>query len=606
MPCPEAADEADRILQALALVNRGQPHHIRILIQDTCLAVVHIELVHLVNVAEEPEKTCIVALLEGSRLHEKRVEIRGSSCARRERPHIILVPRAADELADQLVNRRRRHLLPVVAKPGEKLPAVIAKCPGNCCSKDLFPGIFSAAGLAVPRSFLGPAAADRMQSILTFLAFRLLSPRLLLSRCREHTVIQELLPLVPENSPKRSDFILRESSEISAQHAVQGDVLSRIVNDAQCLQDCADFLCGKISSLVFEVQRNSFLLEHLPERILSAGGGAKENHHVAVPRRAKLPRLFIRHGKRSHQFTDSLGHGKSLLARGGERRNGVLLFLRGIRSSVLCPRSPVRFRIPGCLFLFPASVHQKELGLVRALPDPVLFRVASRFHAVAGFGFRRFRLRIAGPRLQGNALIVLHAADFPAHDFGENRVGRVQHFPPRAEILIQIDPLRLLVILAVGLVFFLENLRPCVPEAVNALLDISHHKAGITAVRAAGKSRPLFSRNGGKKKLLHLVAVLVLVDQNLVKILPVPFRGLPEDKGSVLFSLHQNLQCHVLQVREVDDISLLLDLLQELPVAERKVQKRPDRSLRLVHPLHRKRRILRDALQKGLHPFLQL
>ena len=71
--------------------------------------------------------------------------------------------------------------------------------------------------------------------------------------------------------------------------------------------------------------------------------------------------------------------------------------------------------------------------------------------------------------------------------------------------------------LPVSLVLFQKQLRPCQPEFINALLHVAHHKAVKTAFR--------FPADTGQQILLHQIAVLILVNQNLMKTAPVSKSG---------------------------------------------------------------------------------
>ena len=62
----------------------------------------------------------------------------------------------------------------------------------------------------------------------------------------------------------------------------------------------------------------------------------------------------------------------------------------------------------------------------------------------------------------------------------------------------------------------------------------------------------------------------------------------------------------MLQIRKINDIFLLLDLLQEPSVADGQRNQCGKRLLRPLHLVHRKRRILFNMIMKRIQPFLQL
>ena len=135
---------------------------------------------------------------------------------------------------------------------------------------------------------------------------------------------------------------------------------------------------------------------------------------------------------------------------------------------------------------------------------------------------------------------------------------------------MQINSLSHRVIIRITGVFFDKKLRSCQSELINALLDISYHEPVKCVLFLSG--------NTFKEQLLDQIAVLVLVDQDLGKKLPVLPGSRCGSKASILLSLKQDLQCHMLHVTEVDHIFLSLFFLKPVQELYGQCKQCPDRS----------------------------
>ena len=134
--------------------------------------------------------------------------------------------------------------------------------------------------------------------------------------------------------------------------------------------------------------------------------------------------------------------------------------------------------------------------------------------------------------MQGRILIVDNASHFPPHNPCKNRIYTVKHLPAASEILMEINPHGMISRLSVSLMLFQKQLRPCQPEFINTLLHIPHHKTIVPALR--------FPADAGEQILLHQIAVLILVNQDLMKTAPVVKRRLRRHI-TALFLPHKNL-----------------------------------------------------------------
>ena len=83
-------------------------------------------------------------------------------------------------------------------------------------------------------------------------------------------------------------------------------------------------------------------------------------------------------------------------------------------------------------------------------------------------------------------------------------VGRFQDFYVASKILLEQDQLTISPFFLIGLKLIIKNLRICLTETVDGLLDISHHEAVV----AIGQEF--------QHPFLGMVGILVLIDHDLV------------------------------------------------------------------------------------------
>ena len=123
-----------------------------------------------------------------------------------------------------------------------------------------------------------------------------------------------------------------------------------------------------------------------------------------------------------------------------------------------------------------------------------------------------FRFRIEKPRAEFFRLAVPELQALALHAERKHIVCRCKHLAPGAEIIRQQDLARLrvlrLFIGSIAFVFLQENTGVRQPEAVNGLLHIADQEPVLSVFG-----------HGLKDALLHLVGVLVLIDQNLAVLL---------------------------------------------------------------------------------------
>ena len=122
------------------------------------------------------------------------------------------------------------------------------------------------------------------------------------------------------------------------------------------------------------------------------------------------------------------------------------------------------------------------------------------------------RLRIRKPRAELFRLAITELERFSLHAERKHIVCRCKHLAPGAEIIRQQNLARLrvlrLFIGSIAFVFLQEDTGVRQPEAVNGLLHVADQEPVLSVFG-----------HGLKDALLHLVGVLVLIDQNLAVLL---------------------------------------------------------------------------------------
>ncbi len=307
-------------------------------------------------------------------------------------------------------------------------------------------------------------------------------------------------------SPDEGELLLVEAAEIAAHRAVQRNVLTRIVQHAQILDDLADLLRLKISGPRRHITGHAVFLKHAPEILIPARGRPEQDHDIAVPRGPERVRLLIRDRIMPHEFPDPEGDRLCLDAPAAV---ALLLFL--LRAIL---RVPLR-----------AAYHQQLRSRLRA------------------------RRKRSVPGLQCGSLVILHAADLRSANMTENRVDRIQHLGAGPEIPVEINPLVLRIIRAEGAVFFHEDLRPREPELVDTLLDVPDHEPVPLPLALA--------RDHTEQQLLHIVGILIFIAQDFGKMRAVCLRSRSRVYFAILSPSAEDPKREMLEIVEVDDVLLL-------------------------------------------------
>ncbi len=77
--------------------------------------------------------------------------------------------------------------------------------------------------------------------------------------------------------------------------------------------------------------------------------------------------------------------------------------------------------------------------------------------------------------------------------------------------------------------------------------------------------------NSGEEQLLHIIAVLVFIDQDLLKVASIAQRCLTRLHAAVLFAAAEDLQGIVLQIIKVDEVLFLLGFVETVQKIQRQL-----------------------------------
>ncbi len=230
----------------------------------------------------------------------------------------------------------------------------------------------------------------------------------------------------------RGHFLRRKAPQHPVHGGGQRNVLRRVVKRPQIRKDGFHLQRLKIAFSGLGAGRDSFLLQYPHKSLAPAGHRPQKDYHIPGARRAQFP--VLRHLLCLKHPPDPRGDQMGFRLRSG----------------------PAALRLQ----ILPLLLGQKQK-----------LRLASVL------------LRIDRARLQSRRLVVVDAAQFPAHNSCEHFIDRSQHRLPAAEILVQVDAHPFLSRF-VPAVFFQKKPRLRLPEPVDALLHIAHHKTVLPSLPA--------------------------------------------------------------------------------------------------------------------------
>ena len=85
-------------------------------------------------------------------------------------------------------------------------------------------------------------------------------------------------------------------------------------------------------------------------------------------------------------------------------------------------------------------------------------------------------------RYQHVSLVIEDIPDFLVHEVAENTISRIKNFRLTTKILFKENQLTCIWIFKEKLELTIKNLRVCLTETIDGLLDISHHES-VVAVK---------------------------------------------------------------------------------------------------------------------------
>ena len=397
-------------LQPLAFVDAHDAHSIRLFVHDPGFPVIHVIFPELSDISHKIKQSFIARPLKRRRLLHQHIHIRGPLRSGGHCRHRKPEARSLDDLREKFMDRGIGHLSPEMCHLVKKPLQLPAQCP-------VTPAVRLSAGLPGKRSACSHALISAVPAFLGVSA---------------HSLIERQVRV---RGPDLRHFRRSQVPERGCEHSRKGQVLPRIVQDLQVIQEHAHLISLKISLPAHRIGRDPFLGEHGGKVFRPAPDAAGQDHDIPVLYPAVPAGLPVNDRAVPDQLPDPPGDHAGLRPAG---------------SLIPC----IRF------------IQQKELR-------PVRKSCGARLPG---------QLREIRPHIQGGAVVILDAPKVFSHDLAEQIIHTVQDLRPAPEIFVQVDPLHYIVFQAVCVVLFHKELRSGKTEAVNTLLYISYHKDIVSAL----------------------------------------------------------------------------------------------------------------------------
>ena len=130
--------------------------------------------------------------------------------------------------------------------------------------------------------------------------------------------------------------------------------------------------------------------------------------------------------------------------------------------------------------------NQGNLAATNRLISTFFVRSYTRFITIVNQNlcliFRMGFFLLIATRYQHMRLVIENVPDFLVHEVTENTIGRIKNLRLATEVLFKKNQLTYIWIFKEELELAVKNLRVCLTETIDGLLDISHHES-IVAVR---------------------------------------------------------------------------------------------------------------------------
>ena len=458
----------------MALIRLGLPEVLVVLLQ-------------LSDIADKVEYAPVAGFLIGGRLLHQHVQIRPAHLAARQSRGIEIIPRPVINAVQQRMHGKNRRCPPELVDKRHGSSKLLSRLIGRI--------------LSVMRKICAHGAVKPSAASCIFL------------RC-----------LFFEGLYLRKLVIL-QTAEGRPQHGGQGNILHRIVDNRQQIQDGLHLQSAEISAAGLRKGGDPLPHQNLGKLLRPSVGSPEKNHDIPVltEPEALLPRIP------EHKPGFRVGYPQNL---------------PGDHSGLQLPFCELRSLIVRIYRRILRKVQQQKL----------------RCHSPLRI------LRIGSAGVEGRFFRILHASQAFRHNLKEDVVGAGQDLIPAAEILLQSDePVTLL--LPVAFVLLQKQVRPRQAELIDTLFHIADHHHIRPPEALAGEITD--------QLLLHQVAVLVLIHQDLVEHLRELIRHRTGRMKIALFLPlpGEDRKGHMLQVAEIHDI--LFPLLPVKPLREllRKRQK---------------------------------
>ena len=130
--------------------------------------------------------------------------------------------------------------------------------------------------------------------------------------------------------------------------------------------------------------------------------------------------------------------------------------------------------------------NQGNLAATNRLISTFFVRSHTRFITIVNQNlcliFRMGFFLLLATRYQHVSLVIEDIPDFLVHEVAENTISRIKNFRLTTKILFKENQLTCIWIFKEKLELAIKNLRVCLTETIDGLLDISHHES-VVAIR---------------------------------------------------------------------------------------------------------------------------
>ena len=188
--------------------------------------------------------------------------------------------------------------------------------------------------------------------------------------------------------------------------------------------------------------------------------------------------------------------------------------------------------------------NQRNLTTADRLIRTFLVRICTGFITIVNQNlsliFRMGLFLLLATRYQLMSLVIKDIPDFLVHEVVENTIGRIKNFRLATEVLFKENQLTSIWIVKEELKLAIKNLRVCLTETIDGLLDISHHESIVTV------------REELQHALLGMAIILILIHHHFMVTVTVA--------GCYLRIFLQNTDGEVGNIREFKGIFLNLCL----------------------------------------------